>query len=89
MEASQMGLPMIAMNSFGAVYDIIEEGYNGKIVPNGDLDAFYKALVELMSDDIKRHEMAYNAVESSKRFETAKVAKQWEQLFDELMRDKQ
>lgn len=42
-----------------------------------------------MSDDIKRHEMAYNAVESSKRFETAKVAKQWEQLFDELMRDKQ
>lgn len=85
MEASQMGLPMIAMNSFGAVYDIIEDNYNGKIVPNGDLDAFYKALVELMSDDIKRREMAYNAVESSKRFEVAKVAAKWNQLFKELL----
>lgn len=88
MEASQMGLPMIAMDSFGAVHDIITDGYNGKIVPNRDLEAYYNALLELMSNDNKRREMANNAVESSKRFEIAKVCAQWQALFNELMRDK-
>lgn len=88
MEASQMGLPMIAMESFGAVHDIITDGYNGKIVPNRDLEAYYNALLELMSNDNKRREMANNAVESSKRFEIAKVCAQWQALFNELMRDK-
>ena len=86
MEASQMGLPMIAMDSYGAVHDIISEDYNGKIVANGDIGAFYKAMVELMEDDTKRMQMARNAVESSKRFEVAKVAAKWQALFDELMR---
>lgn len=88
MEASQMGLPMIAMDSFGAVHDIITDGYNGKIVPNRDHEAYYNALLELMSNDNKRREMANNAVESSKRFEIAKVCAQWQALFNELMRDK-
>jgi glycosyltransferase involved in cell wall biosynthesis len=87
-EAHQMGTPTIAMDSFGAVHDIISDDYNGRIVSNGDLEAFYQALVDLMSDDIKRQRMSYNAVESSKRFEIAKVAAKWQALFDELLQDK-
>ena len=88
MEASQMGLPMIAMDSFGAVHDIITDGYNGRIVPNADMDAFYQALVELMENDALRNKMARNAIESSKRFEISKVAAKWVALFDELMQEK-
>jgi glycosyltransferase involved in cell wall biosynthesis len=33
-EAQQMGVVPIAFDSFGAVYDIIENEYNGLIIPN-------------------------------------------------------
>jgi glycosyltransferase involved in cell wall biosynthesis len=44
-EAQQMGVPVVAMDSFGALHDIIEDGYNGRIVPNNDLVAFQNAMM--------------------------------------------
>lgn len=86
MEATQMGLPVVAMDSFGSLHDIIEDGYNGSIVPNNNLSAFANAMKTLMSDDIKRAEMAKHAVESSNRYEIQKNVALWMQLFNELQR---
>lgn len=88
MEATQLGLPVIVMNSYGAVYDIITDGYNGTIIENNNIDAYYQAMVDLMKDKQKRLEYACNAVESSKRFEVSNVAEQWIALFNELSRNK-
>ncbi len=83
-EAAQLGVPAIAMDSFGAVHDIITDGYNSTIVPNNDLKAFYNAMVALMSNDNKRRQMSLNAVESSHRFEIDNVVNQWLNLFEQL-----
>ena len=85
-ESLQMGCPTVAMNAYGAVYDVIQDGYNGYIVESGDLDAYYNAIVDLMSNDTKRQEMAYNAVESSKQYEVSNVVKKWLALFEELQK---
>lgn len=87
-EAMQMGISAVAMDSYGALHDIITDGYNGRIVPNADMNAFYQALVELMENDALRNKMARNAIESSKRFEISKVAAKWVALFDELMQER-
>jgi hypothetical protein len=55
-------------------------------VPDGDMDAYYKALIDLMGNDDKRLEMSFNAMESSKRFEISKVAAKWLALFEELQK---
>ena len=83
-EAMQMGCPAVAMNAYGAVYDVIQEGYNGHIVESGDLKAYYNAITDLMADDAKRQQMAFNAVESSKQYEVSKVVEKWLALFREL-----
>jgi len=85
-EAQQMGVPVIAMDSFAALHDIVTDGYNGLIVPDGDMDAYYKALIDLMGNDDKRLKMSFNAMESSKRFEISKVAAKWLALFDEIQK---
>ena len=85
-EALQMGCPAVAMNAYGAVYDVVKEGYNGHIVESGDLDAYYKAIIDFMSNDTKRLEMARNAVESSKQYEVSHVVKKWLALFDEIQK---
>ena len=83
-EAQQMGVPVIAMDSFGSLHDLITDGHNGIIVPNNDIDAFLHAMKILMKDDALRKQMATNAVESSKRFEITNILTQWERLFEQL-----
>lgn len=83
-EAQQMGVPVIAMDSFGALHDIIEDGVNGRIVLNNDLKAFASAMQDVMNDDDLRQKMSEASVELSKRFEMQNVLQQWLQLFDEL-----
>jgi glycosyltransferase involved in cell wall biosynthesis len=83
-EAQQMGVPVVAMDSFGALHDIIEDGYNGRIVPNNDLVAFQNAMMQIMADEAKRKEMALHAIESSKRYEIQHILLQWQKLFEQM-----
>jgi glycosyltransferase involved in cell wall biosynthesis len=83
-EAQQMGVPVVAMDSFGALHDIIEDGYNGRIVANNDLVAFQNAMTEIMENEAKRKEMALHAIESSKRYEIQHILLQWQKLFEQM-----
>ena len=85
-EAQQMGVPVIAMDSFGALHDIIEDGVNGRIVLNNDLKAFASAMQDVMNDDDLQQKMSEASVELSKRFEMQNVLQQWLQLFDEILK---
>ena len=84
MEAVQMGVPVVAMDSFGSLHDIVTDGLNGRIVPNNDIAAFRKAMEELIYDELSRNQMSRNAVESSKRFTIDRIADAWLQLFRKL-----
>ena len=86
-EAQQMGVPVIAMDSFGALHDIVEDGVNGRIVLNNDLKAFFLAMKDVMNNDDLRQKMSENSVKLSRRFEMEKVLQQWLQLFDELQQE--
>ena len=86
MEAQQLGVPVLALDSFGSLHDIIEDGVNGRIVPNNDLKAFASAMRGVMNDDNMRQKMAEASVELSKRFEMQNVLQQWLQLFDEILK---
>lgn len=84
LEALQMGVPVIAMDSFGALHDMITDGYNGSIVPNNDIKNFIHAMKVLMQNEELRNKMATNAVESSKHFEITNILAQWKILFEQL-----
>ncbi|MEU8074139.1 glycosyltransferase family 4 protein [Catellatospora citrea] len=56
LEASAVGLPVIAGDSGGAP-DAVREGETGYVVPGRDVDALAARLVELLSDDALRTRM--------------------------------
>ena len=89
MEAVQMGVPVVAMDSFGSLHDIIEDGVNGSIVPNNDMSAFVAAMKQMMQNEELRHEMSSHAVERSKSFVIDEVVRRWKQVFSELIQEKQ
>lgn len=49
-EAMQFGKPVISTDAVGAAYDLIENGINGFMVPEKNVEAIYKALIKILSD---------------------------------------
>lgn len=84
MEASQMGVPVLAFNAFGALKDIIQDHYNGILIPNNDMDAFYHCLANLMLDEDRLQKMQFNAKEASQNFTIDKFIEKWKNLFEEM-----
>lgn len=83
-ESQQTGVVPVAMNSYASVYDIIENGKNGLIVNDGDIDSFALALKELMLDKGKRESMARKGFKSCERYSTRKVVDKWEKIFNDI-----
>ncbi|MCL1851251.1 MAG: glycosyltransferase [Bacteroidetes bacterium] len=84
-EAQQMGVVPIVFDSFGAVHDIIEDKYNGLIIPNNDIERYADKLAWLMQHDEECQTMACNAVESSKKFHLSEIGKQWVKLLEDTL----
>ena len=85
-EALQMGVPVVAMDSFGSLHDLVIDGHNGIIVPNNDLRAFVDAIKDIMSDSEVRKSMSLHAVENTYAFQMSLVASKWLALFDEIQK---
>lgn len=87
-EAMTFGVVPVVYDSFDALYDIIDDGENGVIVPkvNGgfSLGLMAKKLQNLMSDEDKRTTMMQNAFEKSKEFHLDGIYHQWVNILNEL-----
>lgn len=86
LEAQQMGCVPMVFDSFGAVYDIIEDGKNGCVIPNNNLDLYAKRLMWLMEHKEDREQMALNGIKSCQKFSPEKIAEQWKNLFEGLVK---
>ena len=84
LEANALGLPSICYDFTCGPKDVIENGVNGFIVREGDLDAFADRLDLLMSDDNLRINMGNKAYVLSKRFSIDVIMRKWVELFENL-----
>ncbi len=88
LEAQSCGLPMIAYACKCGPKDIIADGENGFLIPEGNEELFANRLLELMSDENRRKEMGRKAFENSKNYSENLVMKKWITLFNELIAEK-
>lgn len=83
-EAQACGLPSVVTNyQFGAS-DIVEDGFNGLLVPQGDIRALIDAINRMLSSEKLRREYGRNAIEVGKRFYKDRIISQWTSLIDSL-----
>ena len=65
--------------------DMIEDGVNGIIVRDGDIDGLGRALQRLMKDDALRVSMGRKAAEVAGRYSEEKVMGLWECCFRSIL----
>lgn len=81
-EAMASGCVPIAFRSFLAVEDIVDQGINGVLVPAFDLNAYARALRELMMSDDLRQRMCMATRHKADQFSMANIGPRWLQMLE-------
>ena len=83
-ECMSFGVVPVVYGSFSAVYDIIDDGKNGFIIPptSKGFDAYSMAekILILMNDKTKLYNMAISAIDKSKKFSMGLIYQQWMEI---------
>lgn len=83
-EAMACGVPCVSFDCPCGPSDIVADGEDGFLVPNGDIERFAEKLDILIRDPALRRRMGENARRNALRFRIDAIARQWDSLFREL-----
>ena len=85
-EAMACGLPAVCFDFKCGPRDIIDEGENGLIVKDGDIEVLAEAIVKLMKDEELRKRMGESAKRVVETYSEDRVMGLWVNLFEEISR---
>lgn len=80
-EAMNYGLPVIAFSSPCGPKDIISDGIDGFLVPDGDIHLLAEKILLLAQNKKLRIQMGKSALIKAQVFSFDKIMKEWEKLF--------
>jgi glycosyltransferase involved in cell wall biosynthesis len=83
-EALACGLPVISTNCPSGPSEIVRDEIDGILIDNENIHALTEAMDSLISDEIKRQNLAARAREGASRFTLEKVIDMWEKLFIQI-----
>lgn len=82
-EAACFGVPSVC-NSIPGLEDIIEDGKNGYITEQGDLDAMAAKVSEILTDNVLCGFLSKNAKEMATKFDSRHIGDRWRLLLETL-----
>lgn len=85
LEAMGCGVPAVAFTCKCGPRDVIDDGTDGILVPEGDVTGLAAGICRLIEDETLRREMGKNAVQKVRdKFSEEKVMSQWVDLFERI-----
>ena len=81
LEAMGHGLPVVAFDCKAGVRETVADGFNGYLVPLGNIKALARRMDKLISDEDKCRDFGKNAMMTSNLFRPSKILDEWEKLF--------
>ena len=83
-EAMACGLPVVSFDCPWGPRAIIDDGEDGLLVENGNVEKLADAIIWMIQHPEMRNKMAARAIENVQRFRIEKIAEKWRSLFDSL-----
>lgn len=87
LEAQACGLPIISFNCETGPSDIVNNGKDGYLVDNYNINEMNKKLIELCENTDKRKIFGQNARRNVRKFFPDQVFSKWETVFNKLVTD--
>ena len=87
-EAMNCGVPVVSFTCPCGPKDIIAPNKDGFLVENGNIEALAEKICYLIEHPEERIKMGENAIKSAERYKIENIAKQWDELFQKIIKDK-
>jgi glycosyltransferase involved in cell wall biosynthesis len=87
-EALAEGTPVVSFDCPRGPGEIVVDGSNGLLVPDGDVPGLARALATLMADDELRERMGEQALADARQYDISAIARTWIDLIEGLRRDR-
>jgi glycosyltransferase involved in cell wall biosynthesis len=84
LEALSKGVPPVSFDCPEGPRQLIDDGVNGLLVPEGDVPALTAALQRLMDDEDLRRRLGAQALETARDYEADAVTDRWIALAEEI-----
>ncbi|MDQ3627321.1 MAG: glycosyltransferase, partial [Actinomycetota bacterium] len=85
LEAMCTGLPMVSYDCPRGPADLVRDGVNGRLVPDGEQQAFTQALLQVIDDAPLRRSMGEQAWRDARAYAMPVIAQRWSHVFDEVL----
>lgn len=87
-EAMSKGLAVISFDCERGPADIIADGCDGVLVPDGDVPGLTRALLAVIGDPERRARLGAAGRETARRYDPAAIADRWQALADALLTER-
>ena len=84
LEAQAAGLPVVSFACKCGPRDVLTDGEDGILVPEGDIEALAAGMKRLMEDEPLRRRMGAAAFRHSDKYDKERIMSLWDNLFQEL-----
>ena len=81
-EAMEIGLPCVSFNIDVGPKEIIQNGINGYLIDNRDVNDMASCIENLLIDENKWNKISKNSIESVKKYYSESVVNEWQKLFN-------
>ena len=83
LEAMAIGLPTVCTDCpCGGARMVIEDRENGILTPVGDKDALYRAMCEVIDNDVLRNKISENALRVKESYSLDKILGEWKSIIE-------
>ena len=86
LEAIALGVIPVGYDTFPSIYDLIDDGESGYIVPFENKEEYAKVLLKIAKNDKLRQKMAENAKKKSEKFSINEIGRIWIDIFNSMKR---
>jgi len=86
LEAMAVGVPVVSFDCRNGPADLVTDGVDGLLVPQGDVVGLAEAMCRLIEEPGWRREMGQAALATAATYTPHRMADRWEQLLDDVAR---
>jgi glycosyltransferase involved in cell wall biosynthesis len=86
-EAMSCGIPCVAFDCDSGPSEIISNGVDGILVPQGDVQGLADGICRLIDDTELRRQMGEKARRKVEKYSQNSIMTRWERLFERLLND--